>query len=103
MQSTDLINVCKMKAIQLNTGRDRRVGGESMKKANTSPGPVKTQSSSKCLESPERTDGNKSKTKLVSNISISNFQQTGILSKLMQHRGPDHPCVFKNFHFATQP
>lgn len=83
-----------MNAIQLNMGGDRRVGGESMKKANINPGPVKTQSSSKCLESPERTDGNKSKTKLVSNISISNFQQTGILSKLMQYRGPDHPCVF---------
>lgn len=58
-----------------------------MKKASISPGPVKTQSSSKCLESPERTDGSKSKTKLVSNISVSNFQQTGILSKLMQYRG----------------
>lgn len=73
-----------------------------MKKAGISPGLVKTQSFSKCLESPERNDGNKSKTKLVSNISISNFKQAGILSKLMQYRGPDHPCVFKIFHFPTQ-
>lgn len=54
-------------------------------------GPVKTQSSSKCFESPERTAGNKAKTNLVSNISLPNFWLTGILNKLMQHRGPNLP------------
>lgn len=58
-------------------------------KESISLGPVKTQSSSKSLKSPERTVGNKPKTNLVSNSSISNFRQTGILSKLMQHRGPN--------------
>lgn len=58
-------------------------------KESISLGPVKTQSSSQSLKSPERTVGNKPMTNLVSNSSISNFRQTGILSKLMQHRGPN--------------
>lgn len=72
-----------------------KVKKKSMKKkASISHGPIKTQSSTKFFKSSERTDGNKPKTNQVSN---SNLPQTGILNKLMQHRGPKHPCAFKIF------
>lgn len=69
---------------------------------NISLGPVKTLSSSKCHESPEKTTGNKPKTNLVSNTSLFNFPCTGTLNKLMKQRGSNHPWAFKLFHFAPQ-
>lgn len=71
-----------------------------MRKRKKKAGTCKTQSSSECLESPERTAGSKGKTNLVSDISISNFWQTGILNKLTQYRGSNQPCAFNDFHFV---
>lgn len=66
-------------------------------------GPVKTQSSSKSLKSPERTIGNKPKTKLASNSCISNFRQThSEQAHATQRSKSNHPRACEVFHFIPQ-